>query len=251
MIAKTEQQENQQQTTAETAGDQPTEASAKHVCKYCKKTFSRLSTLSAHLCETKRRWQQEHDTGVRLGFRTFLKFYEMTQNKAKVKTYADFVASPYYSAFVKFGNYLVQINAVNPDAFTKYLIDNNKRLDHWTKDAFYDEYLINYIRREHPQDAIERALKEMQRWADENNSVFNHYFKYANPNKVCYHINNGRVSPWVIFNCDSGIAFLESLNNDQLEIIYNIIDPAFWQTKFSTYQTDTQWVKDILKQAKL
>ena len=67
-----------------------------YACRYCKKEFRKESTLAAHLCEPKRRWQQEKETGVQLGFRAYLRFFEITQGSAKLKTYGDFVASPYY-----------------------------------------------------------------------------------------------------------------------------------------------------------
>ena len=41
-------------------------------CKYCNKEFRKESTLAAHLCESKRRWQQEKETGVQLGLRAYL-----------------------------------------------------------------------------------------------------------------------------------------------------------------------------------
>jgi hypothetical protein len=59
----------------------------------------------------------------------------------------------------------------------------------------------------------------------------------------------GRISPWIVFNCDSGIEFLGNLTEDQTVIIWKYIDPEFWQRKFNDYLADAEWVKDILKQA--
>ena len=220
-------------------------------CKYCKKEFRRISSLTVHMCESKRRWQQEKDTGVRFGLQAYVKFYETMSAGNKDKSYAGFVSSPYYSAFVKFGQYIVSIQAVNPTAFIEWIIKSNKKLDSWCSDRNYDEYLLQYLRHENPQDALERALKEMEKWAEENNSVFNHFFLFGNENKICQMINNGRISPWVIFNCDSGTAMLGKLNTSQLDIIYSIIDPDFWNRKLETYASDASWVKDILNQAGL
>jgi len=83
------------------------------VCKYCNKSYVKESTLAAHLCEPKRRWQQQNEAGVQLGFKAYLRFYEITQGSAKLKTYEDFIGSPYYLAFVRFGRYLIGIRAVN------------------------------------------------------------------------------------------------------------------------------------------
>lgn len=223
-------------------------------CKYCDKEFRKESTLAAHLCEPKRRWQQEKEVGVQLGYQSYLRFYEMTQGSAKLKSYADFVASPYYSAFVKFGRHMVNIRAVNTRAFIEYVIKQNKKLDHWTHEAVYSEYLHQYVRKEAVQDALERALVEMQEYVDENPEIkggLRDYFRYGNSNRICFHISTGRVSPWIVFNCDTGIGFLESLNEEQLAMIMPWIDPDYWQRKFVDYVADTEWVKMILKEAGL
>lgn len=208
----------------------------------------------AHLCEPKRRWQQQNETGVQLGFKSYLKFYEITQGSAKLKTYEDFADSPYYSAFVKYGRHLVGIRAVNSNSFTEWLLKNNKKLDHWCKDALYLEWLHQYLKKENVQDAIERALKEMQDYADSDpilDNKFNNYFKLGSGNRIAYHISNGRISPWVLYNCDSGIDWLNGANSEQLEIVMPCIDPDFWQQKFQDYMADSEWAKDILEKAGL
>ena len=218
-------------------------------CRFCGKGFMKESTLAAHLCETKRRHQQKDEIGVRLGFNAWIKFYELTQGSAKTKTYEDFADSPYYKAFVRFGRHLHGIRAINPESFTEWVIKNNKKLDQWTKDAFYDEYLMAYLRREHPQDALERGITEMGTWADEHGSVVNHFFLYCSPSRLCAMIANGRISPWIIYCCDSGIAALERLNGEQLAMIYPWIDPEFWQRKLRDYVADAEWCKTILSEA--
>jgi hypothetical protein len=191
--------------------------------------------------------------GVQLGFRAYLRFYEVTQGSAKLKSYEDFVASSYYTAFVKFGRHLVAIRAVNSSAFIDWVIRENKKLDHWCKESIYVEYLHQYMRREAVQDAVERALLEMQSYADEVKTLasFNDYFRYGNANRICHHISNGRVSPWIVYNCASGVEFLEQLNEEQISMVLPWIDPDHWQRKFQDYLADTEWVKMVLQQAGL
>ena len=221
-------------------------------CKYCEKEYSKESTLAVHLCEPKRRWQQETETGVQFGLRAYLRFYEVTQGSSKLKSYADFVSSPYYNAFVKFGRHLVNIRAINSTNFTDWLLKNNKKLDHWCKDAFYEEWMLEYLRKEAVQDALERALKEMEEYAANSDiASFSHYFKYGNDNRICHHICTGRVSPWVIFNCDSGVEWLDNLNDEQILLVMPYIDPDFWNRKFIDYMADVEWCKHVLKAAGL
>ena len=223
-------------------------------CRYCEKDFRKESTLAVHLCEQKRRWQQEREVGVQLGLKAYLRFYEITQGSARMKSYEDFVTSPYYNAFIKWGRHMVGIRGVNPTQFLEWLLKNNKKIDHWCRDEFYVTYLHEYLRREAVQDALERALKEMQDYADDHLELkngFSDYFRYGNDNRVVHHISTGRISPWIVFNCASGVAFLDSLSEEQIQIILPWIGPEYWQRKFLDYMADTEWVKDILQKAGL
>lgn len=229
-------------------------SSQSYKCKYCDKEFRKESTLAAHLCENKRRWQQEKETGVQFGYQAYLRFYELTQGSAKLKTYADFVTSPYYTAFVKFGRHMVAIRAVNPRSFIDWVIKQNKKLDHWCKEDLYVEYLHTYLRKEAVQDALERALTEMQEYVDTTPEIkggLRDYFRYGSSNRVCFHISTGRVSPWIVLNCESGIGFLESLNEEQMAMIMPWIDYDFWSKKLHDYMADAEWIKAILKEAGL
>lgn len=225
-----------------------------YVCKFCKKSYLKESTLVAHLCEQKRRFQQQNEQPVQIGFKAYLRFYEISQGSAKLKTYDDFSTSPYYTAFVKFGWHVTGIRCINVSNFTDWLLKNNKKLDHWCKESLYLEWLAEYMKKEAVQDALERALKEMQDYADTNTNLengFNDYFRRGNVNRICHHIANGRISSWVVFNCASGVEFLETLSEEQIAIIMPWIDPDYWQRKFKDYAADTEWVKDILQKAGL
>lgn len=230
------------------------ESSQTYKCRYCGKDFRKESTLAAHACEPKRRHQQQNETGVQFGFQAYIRFYEITQGSAKLKTYEDFAGSPYYNAFVKFGRYCVSIRCINFVSFTTWLLKNNKKLDYWCKDSLYDEWLLDYLRKENYQDALERGIKEMNNYAEDNPDLkngFRDYFRYGNSNRICHHICGGRISPWVIFNCDSGVEFLDTLNESQLEMIVPWIEPDFWTKKFKDYAADQMHTKEILQAAGL
>ena len=222
-----------------------------YICQYCQNGYRKESTLMAHHCEPKRRALQEKEAGVVLAFTAYIRFYEMTQGSAKFKTYKDFCESSFYNAFVKFGRHMVSIRAINTTRFIEFVIKNNKKLDYWCQDKVYQEYLYDYLRKESVQDALERSIKTMERWAEEKESVFNHYFNYINGNVLAQHIVSGRISSWVIFNCNSGIGALDKLNTEQIEMIFPYIDPDHWNRKFKDYFADTVWVKHILTEAGL
>ena len=218
-------------------------------CQYCKKDFARENSLAVHVCEQKKRRQNQNDRGVQLGFQAYLKFYEFTQGSAKLKTFDDFAESPYYKAFTKFGRYCVDIRAINPARFTEWVIKQNKKLDYWCKDSIYTEYLLWYLKVESVGDALARAIEHSIVWEENNGYAAKDYLRYGNRNTICHAITTGKISPWVIYNCDSGQQFLSEINETQLAMIWPYIDVDVWQKKFKDYLADQEYAKDILTKA--
>ena len=227
----------------------PTDAEIKHRCQYCHKDFVRESSLAVHVCEAKRRRQERSERGVELGFRAYVRFYETTQGSARLKTFDDFADSPYYRAFVKFGRYCVNTHVVNPGQFLEWLLKNNKKIDRWASDTLYTEYLIQYLKLENVADALARAVEYSVTWAETNHSASHDCLRYGNANVICYAITTGRISPWVIYNCESGQRFLSQLTVDQVAMIWPYIDSDEWQKKFQTYMADQEYAREILLKA--
>ena len=220
-------------------------------CQFCKRSFTKEKTLTAHVCEPKRRHQQRDEKHVQIAYIAYKRFYELTQGSSNFKTYEHFAQSQYYNAFVKFGNHIININVINPDYFIDYVIKANKKLDHWCKDAIYEEYLLPYIKTENVRDALERSIITMENWAIDNNAQFNHFFKFVSFNKAVSLIRNGKISPWTIYNCKTGMEMLEKMTNEQLGLINDFIDPIYWSKRFEAFVSDVEWVKHILSDAKM
>ena len=218
-------------------------------CNFCKKEFAKETSIAVHMCEPKRRRMEKDERGVQLGFQAYIKFYEMMQGSARLKTFEDFAESAYYKAFVKFGRYCLVIRAINPARFMDWLLKNNKKLDRWCSDQLYTEYLIEYVRIEHVDDALARSIEWSIAWAEEHDAPAQDCLRYGNTNTICYALTSGRISPWTIYNSDSGIEFLSSLTEDQIAMIWPYIESDVWQKKFRDYPADVEYVKNILKQA--
>jgi len=218
-------------------------------CQYCKKDFAKESTLAVHVCEPKRRRQEQNERGVQLGLQAYLRFYEITQGSAKLKTFDDFADSPYYKAFVKFGRHCVALRAINPARFTEWVVRQNKKLDNWCSDALYTEYLIDYLRTEATADALSRAIEFGVEWSEKSGNPAQDCLRYGNTNAMVYAVSTGRISPWVIYNCESGQKFLNELNTEQISVVWPYIDSDFWQKKFRDYAADQAWAQNILQQA--
>lgn len=207
------------------------------------------SSAAVHMCEPKRRRLEQSERGVQLGLQAYLKFYETMQGSARLKTFEDFAESPYYRAFVKWGRYCVNTRVINPTQFMIWLLRNQKKIDRWSSDQFYTDYLMEYLRLEAVQDALARAVEHSMTWQERTGHPAHDMLRYGNHNAVCYDITAGRISPWVIYNSESGQKFLSDINSEQLTMIWPYIDSDVWQKRFADYSADQEYAKEILKQA--
>jgi hypothetical protein len=222
-----------------------------YTCQYCKKGFMKEGTLMVHICEQKRRALAKSEKHVVVGYDAFNKFFKMSQNAKGDKTYEEFCKSPYYNAFVKFGSFVANVNPLYPEKFIDYVVTSGVKLDHWCRDELYDKYVVDLIRKEQVETALERSISHMIAWGEANNASWNHYFLYVSSSRASYDIKDGKVSPWVILNSKNGKDMLRKFDDSQLNAISSMIDPPFWVSKFKRLPADVELVKQVVKESNL
>ena len=221
-------------------------------CEYCGSSYVRESTLFAHLCEKKRRALQKNERRVRYGFYAFTRFYTLSAGNKKEKTYEDFCKSPYYNAFVKFGSFVSNVKPLYPEKYIDYVVTSGVKLDHWCREEMYEKYAVELILKEDVTTALERSVNTMIEWASENDPApWNHYFQHISLNRAVWNIKDGKISPWLILNCKSGKELLSKFNNEQLNLVYHVINPEHWALRFKRQKADVQLVKDVAKESNL
>lgn len=221
------------------------------VCQYCGHAYTKEKTLMVHVCEQKRRALAKTERHVVLGFDTYNRFYKLSQNAKGDKTYEEFAKSPYYNAFVKFGSFVSNVNPLYPDRFIDYVVRSGTKLDHWCRDELYDKYVVDLIKTEPVETALERSIKQMMTWADEYQSSWNHYFLYASLSRAVFDIRDGKISPWLVLNSTNGKTMLKNFNDEQLGAVSAVLDVPFWLKKFKTLPADVELVKEVVKESNL
>lgn len=218
-------------------------------CLFCNKEFKKESTLFAHICEKKRRDQQKNEQHVQIGLSAYLRFFKKTQHKDR--TYNDFANSQFYSAFVRFGTYTQNVFCINVRAFTDWLIDNNIPLDKWPTDKNYDIFLKQWIFIENHMDAAERSISNMLKWADENKLEVYDYFIKNTTSAIIEDIKFGKISPWIIYGSHSGVSWLGTCHQEQLRLMWEIIDPDKWAKKLTENMSVKNEIADLCKKVGL
>ena len=131
-----------------------------------------------------------------------------------VKTYEQFCNSQYYNAFVKFGSFVSNVRPLYPEKYIDYVVTSGVKLDHWCRDELYEKYAIGILKKEGVETAVERSIKTMMDWGDDQEAQWNDYFRYASLNRVTQHLRDGKISAWLVLNCASGKEMLSKFNDE-------------------------------------
>lgn len=223
-----------------------TSETVKYQCEFCNREFLRETTIFKHVCEQKRRWNEKDNPGNRIGFLSWHRFYIKNIPSKKNLGHLEFIKSPYYIAFVKFGNYCVDAKVLNVTVFIDWLLKNQIKIDNWYSDTVYNKFLIEYLREEDPLDAVKRSVETTIDLAEKEGIMSNDVLRYGNRNRICHNIVNGKISPWVLYQSKSGVEFMDTLDSTQVKMVIDYIDPEKWALKFHREPDNVKQVKELL-----
>jgi len=202
--------------------------------------------MLTHMCETKRRVRDQEHKGNRIGFQCWIEFYKKNTAGKKVRTYLDFAQSSYYTAFVKFGNYCSDAGVINVSKYANFLIKNQISVDKWASDKQYTNFLVTFLKDEDPLDAIARSIETTIDLAQQDGIQTKDILRYGNTNRICYAITKGKISPWMLYQSESGVEFMGKLDETQVKMILEYINPEQWAIKFKRNGDIISEVKELL-----
>ncbi len=218
-------------------------------CQYCGHAFKKEHTLTVHMCEQKRRFNERSEKGVALGLHAYNKFYQHSMDRNKVISFSEFAKTSYYKAFVKFGRYIIKTKCISTERFIHFVIVTGIKLDDWAKDTTYTRFLDEFVQNEPVSDALTRSIECSIEWGTKKDMESQDMLRFGNDSTLCYYVTTGKISPWVLYQSDSGMNFLGRISSEQVEMIFHLIDPELWNKIFASNYEDVEFAKDMLGQA--
>jgi len=209
-------------------------------CEYCNKEFKSVERLSTHMCEKKRRWMHKDDPETIAGFVAFDMFYRYGM-KSTPRKFEDFVGSKFYSSFVKFGSYCVNVGVIDVDTYIHWLIKNSVKLNKWASDEMYMKFVQYYLKKERVERALERFVIHASK-----TTYFDTFWETASGYLIANWVETGKISPWVIMCSDRAKAAISKMNKEQLDKVAANLDVDYWVRKIQKNPSDEKWVREII-----
>ena len=191
------------------------------------------------------------DKDARLGMMAFSRFMLIGMHAKEAPDWSAFEGSKFYLAFVRFGRFVGDMNAINPPQLVDFLIKTGVPVDRWRDMPVYETYLRDLTRSESPCAALERNFLLMQDWSRETGESFVDFFRKVAPQKAVRWVVAGRISPWVLFTASSAADLFERLTPEQTSIVEKAVDPEMWARLFDERKEDVRVIRDELNEAGL
>lgn len=229
--------------------DKKKSASVSHKCQFCNKVYKTDAGFAKHECSQKLRYEVRDTMAARLGLHAFNEFYRVQMGQTKLKSPAEFEKSQYYKAFLRFGDYCVNTKALEPQKFAEYLVKKRVRVDKWGTDANYTEFLIHLLTTEPVANALERAILYAHSSTEGRDLQPRDVIRYGSDNSIIHAITSGKISAWVLYNCESGQNWIRRLRVEHWALIHPYINDDVWSGIFKDKPNDVSFAATILKTA--
>jgi len=215
----------------------------KFVCQYCKKEFQRESAASRHTCTKKQRHENKATKPCLIAFDAYSKYFK--QSFGKVTTYEQFAESKLFNGFLKFGEFCTNTYVINRTKYLDHLFKENLKLDLWHLDSTYTQFLVTFLRNENHVDAVQRSVETLCDLCEEHDVDMTGVF-FLHASVLCSAIVSGKLSPWLLYNYNDGIRFLDQLGQEHVKMVYDYVDPSKWAVMFSRRAEDVVEVKQLI-----
>ena len=130
-------------------------------------------------------------------------------------------------------------------------MQQNVKLDVWCDVIKYTEFLKVLLMTEHSEQALCRSLKLLQEWHINTQKPFTEFFTHVNTNQCVTWISQGRISPWLLYNCVSAEKLFMRCTPEQLMHIAQHAPITNWKVKFLRHTSEVELIKLTLAEAGL
>lgn len=222
-------------------------------CPFCNKKFKRESTLISHACTKRDRYNNRDTRHMKVAFmiwKEFMQFNKLSIPAKVVKSgeeYLYFIKSSIFTDFDKFATYIVENDIYKPEEFITHVISSGLKSKDWTTYQVHQDWVLKCTRYEHPKSGVERSIKAFMDWEQLTGRPWNEFFKHATMDRFIPWIENGKLSPWIIYASNTSDQLLSRIGGAEFERLEPYINPSIWIPIQLRYKEDVKKLMNDLK----
>jgi hypothetical protein len=215
-------------------------------CDFCNKRYPLDYLQRKHRCERMKRFHRRDEEIERLAYKVYTEFQKVNFNRPVDAM--TFVKDRYYNDFIKFSKYIRDINSISDSEYIDYVIRKRLPVTTWWQDTTYEKFVTEVILKETPYRALERTLVMCSKWGIQYDDQWQNTFRNISTGLAVQWITSGRLSPWVIFNCESGRNLLGRLSDEQLALVGPRLSVGLWRGKFERHPEEINDIQQLLRE---
>lgn len=200
-------------------------------CTFCNKKFVKEPAFLKHKCKPMERHEEMSTALGQMAYGlygTWMRLY-----KRNVPRIESFMVSRYYGAFIKFAQYVKDMNLPDVESFIRLMIERDLSPHLWTNDKVYVLYLEYLDRRTTPVKQASITISTLIKIADDHQVDVGNVFDVLEPNEVLQMIRERRLSPWILLVSSKFKRMLVNrCSQEQITLFEDLVRPMYWRVKF-------------------
>lgn len=212
-------------------------------CPYCDKLFKRLST---HVCENKLKLDFLETPDGCMALDLFKQWSKTVDREDSACTPEHFINHFSFNSICRFVEFINKNKIVKIYDYFDFLLKQQINMNLWTNEKTYYQYTNHNILFEDMVTGIEKSLININCWAEEHNKRPQEFFNTVSENRLAMWIQNGKISPWLIFINYNIKNIVERKMKDVISYdLSNILNEQYWLLKINNNKESKQ-IRDLL-----
>ena len=207
-------------------------------CVFCEKEFTRRSWYDKHKCTKKKRFAEANNLSTIMAQKLFAHWMNKHHLKRNLKLtpMAEFVASPFYNAFIKLSKFCQTGQVMSAFKYLDWLIQKNIPERNWTNSKNLDSYREFTRDHEDVSEQVEKSFRYIRAWAVKTANPVAEFFEKIGPVEALIMVRHNQLMPWVLLGFDLSVEKLVSrLGQEQTMALDEFINLEYWLTKLEEH----------------
>ncbi len=215
-------------------------------CNFCGHSFVYEDRLLRHKCKQKLRheeFQTPMGQAAWFHYQTWMK-----TNHKLIPSANAFLHSKFYSAFMRFAQFVKDVRIPDPEMYIKFMNDLDIPPVMFTADQVYTAFLEYMDKRVPAVKNAKITIDTLFTYAEDHQVDISDVFDHIDPNDIILLVRQRKLSPWFLLRSAKFSKMYQTrMTRDQRIILETIIRPKVWGEKMKKHPEDVKKIENFIE----